>query len=126
VLEGPSVVRTAFIVTDRPDSVSRTVLGALGLGVTSWQARGKFTGAPHTVLFCTLSRPDVDALRAAVSRADPDAFLVIGHGHQASGGMIRMVGEEQDRRTRHPAKAARARRRPSRRAARTGLRRRVS
>lgn len=115
VLEGPSVVRTAFIVTDRPDPVSQTVLGALGLGVTSWQARGKFTGASHTVLFCTFSRPDVDALRAAVSRADPEAFLVIGHGHQASGGMIRMIGDELDLRSRPAPKAARTRRRPARR-----------
>lgn len=111
ILEGPSVVRTAFIVTDRPDSVSQTVLGALGLGVTSWQARGKFTGAAHTVLFCTLSRPDVDALRAAVSRADPDAFLVIGHGHQASGGMVRMVGDAPGRRRRPPPPKARRPRR---------------
>lgn len=94
VLEGPSVVRTAFIVTDRPDRVSAALLGSLGLGVTRWQARGSYTGAQHTVLFCTLSRPDVDMLRAAVSEADPDAFLVIGHGHQASGGMVRLVGAE--------------------------------
>lgn len=115
VLEGPSVVRTAFIVTDRPEPVSQTVLGALGLGVTSWQARGKFTGASHTVLFCTLSRPDVDALRAAVRRADPDAFLVIGHGHQASGGMVRMIGDELDLRGRTSPKTAKPRRRPVRR-----------
>lgn len=118
VLEGPSVVRTAFIVTDRPDPVSQTVLGTLGLGVTSWQARGKFTGAAHTVLFCTLSRPDVDALRAAVSRADPGAFLVIGHGHQASGGMVRMIGDELDLRNRPAPKSAGTRRRAKRRAPR--------
>lgn len=118
VLEGPSVVRTAFIVTDRPERVSAALLGTLGLGVTRWQARGSFTGAQHTVLFCTLSRPDVDILRAAVSEADPDAFLVIGHGHQASGGMVRLAGAETARRTgrrsRSGPKPAGARRRTSR------------
>ncbi|MGH2605471.1 MAG: DUF2179 domain-containing protein [Anaerolineales bacterium] len=67
------------------------------------------------MLFCTLSRPDVDALRAAVSRADPDAFLVIGHGHQASGGMIRMLGDELDLPNRPAPRSARTRRRPARR-----------
>lgn len=89
VLEGPSVVRTAFIVTDHSDRVARAVMEGLAIGVTAWEAEGKFTRSAHTVLFCTVSRPDVDALRSTVSSADPEAFLVIGHGHQARGGMIR-------------------------------------
>ena len=89
VLEGPSVVRTAFIVTDHPDRVAAAVMHHLGIGVTAWGAQGKFTQAAHTVLFCTVSRPDVDTLRGAVGQADPAAFLVIGHGHQATGGVLR-------------------------------------
>jgi len=89
VLEGPSVVRTAFIVTDHADEVAQAVLSRLGLGMTAWPSRGMFTETEHTVLFCTVSRPDVDDLRSVVSGADPQAFLVIGHGHQASGGVLR-------------------------------------
>ena len=89
VLEGPSVIRTAFIVTDHPDRVAEAVMRRLGIGVTAWAAQGKFTQEPHTVLFCTVSRPDVDPLRSAVTEGDPAAFLVIGHGHQATGGMVR-------------------------------------
>jgi uncharacterized membrane-anchored protein YitT (DUF2179 family) len=89
VLEGPSVVRTAFIVTDHPDRVAEEVMQRLGIGVTAWAAQGKFTQEPHTVLFCTVSRPDVDPLRSAVTEGDPAAFLVIGHGHQAKGGVVR-------------------------------------
>ena len=93
VLEGPSVVRTAFIVTDAPDVVAGALLRRLGLGVTSWPARGEFTEAEHTVLFCTVSRPDVNTLRAVVTEADRGAFVVIGQGHQASGGLVRAAGE---------------------------------
>jgi len=89
VLEGPSVVRTAFIVTDHPDRVAESIMRRLGIGVTAWAAQGKFTQEPHTVLFCTVSRPDVDPLRSAVAEGDAGAFLVIGHGHQATGGMVR-------------------------------------
>ncbi len=88
ILEGPSVVRMAFIVTDKPDPVAGALLTQLGLGVTAWSARGKFSEATHTVLFCTVSRPEVDALRSLVAEVDPDSFLVIGHGQQASGGMV--------------------------------------
>jgi uncharacterized membrane-anchored protein YitT (DUF2179 family) len=88
VLEGPSVVRTAFIVTDKAEAVSRAILERLHLGVTAWPAQGMFTQAQHTILFCTLSRPQEPDLRRVVNEVDPDAFLVTGHGHQASGGVF--------------------------------------
>jgi uncharacterized membrane-anchored protein YitT (DUF2179 family) len=86
VLEGPSVVRMAFIVTDRPQEVAGAVFRELRLGVTAWPAEGMFTETEHAVLFCTVSRPYERSLRQVVAEADPKAFLVVGHGHQASGG----------------------------------------
>lgn len=88
VLEGPSVVRTAFVVTDMPEEVSQALLGRLSIGVTAWPARGMFSEASHTVLFCTVSRPEVDALRSVVRQVDPKAFVVVGHGHQSTGGVL--------------------------------------
>jgi uncharacterized membrane-anchored protein YitT (DUF2179 family) len=97
VLEGPSVVRTAFIVTDRPREVTQMVFSRLGIGVTAWSAQGMFTAKEHTVLFCTVSRPEVNGLKAVVIEVDPEAFVVIGHGHQASGGVLRRVRRLQTR-----------------------------
>jgi len=97
VLEGPSVVRTAFIVTDRPRDVTQVVFSRLGIGVTAWPAQGMFTAEAHTVLFCTVSRPDVNGLKTVVIEVDPEAFVVIGHGHQASGGVLRRVRPGQTR-----------------------------
>jgi uncharacterized membrane-anchored protein YitT (DUF2179 family) len=94
VLEGPSVVRTAFIITDKPGEVSQAVLKRLHLGVTSWSAQGMFTEKGHTFLFCTVSRSDVNTLRKTITSEDPDAFVVIGHGHQAIGGVIRHVNPD--------------------------------
>lgn len=91
VLEGPSVVRTVFIVTDEPQAVTQAVFNHLGLGVTAWPAQGMFTSARHTVLFCTISRPDVHTFQTVVARADPHAFVVVGHGHQATGGVFRQT-----------------------------------
>ena len=91
VLEGPSTVRTVFIVTDEPAAVSRAVLDGLGVGVTTWPATGEFSGEQHAVLFCTVGRPDVNGLRSIVTEADPSAFVVVGQGHQASGGVVRAI-----------------------------------
>lgn len=88
VLEGPSFIRMVFIVTDRPEAVADAVFHEVHLGVTAWPAEGMFTETEHAVLFCTVSRPHERALRRVVLEADPHAFVVVGHGHQASGGVF--------------------------------------
>jgi uncharacterized membrane-anchored protein YitT (DUF2179 family) len=88
VLEGPSVVRTAFIVTDKRAEVADALLKQLQIGVTAWTGEGMFTEETHSVLFCTVSRPFVNALREIVTATDPQAFIVITHGHQATGGIV--------------------------------------
>jgi uncharacterized membrane-anchored protein YitT (DUF2179 family) len=46
-----------------------------------------FTGAVHTTLFCTVRRTDVETLKLVVAELDPNAFVVVGQGHQARGGV---------------------------------------
>ena len=87
VLEGPSVIRTIFIITDEPEAVAQVLIDRLYIGVTSWPVQGMFTGEPHTTLFCTVRRTDVETVRFLVGELDPKAFLVIGQGHQARGGV---------------------------------------
>jgi hypothetical protein len=64
-------------------------MARLGVGVTRWSGEGMYTQEERTVLFCTVTRPDVEVLHSIVSEIDPDAFVVIGQGHQARGGMVR-------------------------------------
>ena len=89
VLEGPSVVRTALIVTDKPEKVSQALLTRMGVGLTSWAGKGMFTRKEHMTLFCVINRPDVKILTGIVNDADPRAFVVIMQGHQAKGGRLR-------------------------------------
>ena len=89
VLEGPSVVRVVFIVTDWPEEVGRVLMERLRVGVTRWTGEGMYTQEERTILFCTVPRPDVEVLNSIVTEIDPQSFVVIGQGHQAKGGMVR-------------------------------------
>ncbi len=91
VLEGPSVIRTAMIITDKPDEIAALVFANLQRGVTSWTIRGGFTGAERTMLYVTIGRSQVRELKEEVSSADPNAFVVIGMGHAAYGSGFRRV-----------------------------------
>jgi uncharacterized membrane-anchored protein YitT (DUF2179 family) len=92
VLEGPSVIRTATIITDKPQEVASVVLDEMRRGVTAWPGKGMFTDQHHTVLFVTISRQQVNELRGLIHRADPDAFVVISQGHIAYGEGFKSIG----------------------------------
>ena len=95
VLEGPSVIRTGTVITDYPDTVAQAIIQQMGRGVTSWQGKGMFTHKERSVLFVTVGRQQVGALRRVVRQADSKAFLVIGQGHAAYGqGFHEISGDE--------------------------------
>lgn len=85
VLEGPSVIRTAVVITDHPQAVSEAIMTQLHRGVTGWEAVGMYTQQTRTVLYVTIARSQVEELRRAVTHADNDAFIVISQGHTAYG-----------------------------------------
>lgn len=85
VMEGPAVIRTAIIVTDKPQEVSQVILSEMHRGVTSWDVTGMYSGRQRGMLFVTISRSQVPDLRRLVEAADESAFMVIGHGHNAYG-----------------------------------------
>ncbi|MEL7233689.1 MAG: YitT family protein, partial [Chloroflexota bacterium] len=85
VMEGPSVIRTAFVMTNYPREVSDAVMEHLHRGVTSLPARGMYSGSDRAMLYITVSRAQVNELRHIVADVDENAFLVIGQGHTAYG-----------------------------------------
>jgi uncharacterized membrane-anchored protein YitT (DUF2179 family) len=84
-LEGGGTVRTAMIVTSRPETVAERVLEELQRGVTVLSGKGAYTGSERPVLYCVISRAEVAALKAIVNESDPQAFMVIGTAHEALG-----------------------------------------
>jgi len=85
VLEGGGTVRTAMIVTNKPEDVSARVIEELERGVTYLEGRGAYTGNSRPVLYCVVSRAEVVTLKTIVHEIDPEAFMVIGVAHEALG-----------------------------------------
>ncbi len=85
VLEGPSVVRTAMIVTDKPTMLEKAIGQSLKRGTTKWYSETGLHHQAHGVLFVTVSRPETRQLTEIVSTIDPEAFVVISQGQTAFG-----------------------------------------
>jgi uncharacterized membrane-anchored protein YitT (DUF2179 family) len=85
VNEGSNVLRTVLVITAEPQKVASQIMEEMERGVTLMQARGAYTGAERTVLYCVVSRAEVAQIKALVRESDPEAFMVIGHAHEALG-----------------------------------------
>ena len=85
VAQGSNVVRTALIITADPQAVAKSIMEQMGRGITLLPAKGGYTGADRTVLYCVVSRPEVAQIKALVREADPKAFMVIGQAHEVLG-----------------------------------------
>ncbi|MCX6017948.1 MAG: YitT family protein [Chloroflexi bacterium] len=85
VSEGAHVSRIAFIITNSPDTVSAAIIDQMGRGLTRWTGRGGFTSQERPVLFVVISRAETATLKAIVSHADPQAFVVIGQAQEVYG-----------------------------------------
>jgi uncharacterized membrane-anchored protein YitT (DUF2179 family) len=85
VLEGGETVRTAMIITRKPEDISARVLEDLERGITYLEGRGAYTGNSRPVLYCVVARAEVSTLKTIVNEIDPEAFMVIGVAHEALG-----------------------------------------
>jgi uncharacterized membrane-anchored protein YitT (DUF2179 family) len=92
VMQGRGVARMAFIVTAHPAEVAAQIMGTLHRGVTMLPGTGAYTGAARTMLYCVISRSEVNPLKLLIHEADPAAFMVIGNAHEALGEGFQPLG----------------------------------
>ncbi len=85
VSEGSGVFRMALIVTNQPEAITQRIMTVLERGVTILPGTGGYTGAPRPVLYCVITRSEVNQLKELVREVDPRAFMVIGQAHDALG-----------------------------------------
>lgn len=85
VLEGVSVEKAVWIISDFADAIGESITGELGRGATRLEATGVYTGERRGTLLVVLSRNELDDLKAIVAAHDPTAMVVISNVHEAIG-----------------------------------------
>ncbi len=84
-LQGIDVVRQAMIVTENYEAVASAIVEELNRSSTIIPAKGGYTKEERNILFCVVMRSEVALLKEIVQRADPKAFMVVGHANEALG-----------------------------------------
>ncbi len=84
-MEGTGTVRTAMIISSQSEAVSQRILTEMERGVTLLEGAGGYTNEARPVLYCVVTRSEVQQLKTIVHEADPAAFMVIGIAYEALG-----------------------------------------
>jgi len=83
--EGMSVFRMALIVTTKAEEIKQQIFERLERGVTILPGTGGYTNQPRPVIYCVLTRSEINVLKTIVSETDPEAFMIIGQANEALG-----------------------------------------
>lgn len=91
ISEGSSIFRTAIIISEKHEAISSEIMSTLERGVTVLSGTGAYTGSERPVLYCVITRGEVNQLKEVVKDIDPKAFMVIGVTHEAMGEGFRQL-----------------------------------
>lgn len=85
MIEGLKFSKEAYIITDKPEEISKMVMDDLGRGVTGIFARGMYSGQEKMMLFCVVSKKEIVYLKERVDSIDPLAFVIVSDAREVHG-----------------------------------------
>ena len=85
LLEGLKFSKAAFIITDKHQEISRTIMKELNRGITGLNAKGMYSGEEKCMLYCVVSKKEIVELKELVMRIDRNAFVIVTDAREVLG-----------------------------------------
>ena len=90
VLYGLDNAKVAYIISDRPQEIIRSISTELDRGVTILRGAGAWSGEAKDVLMCAFKQRQIVAIKQTVKELDPEAFLIVCDAHEVLGHGFRL------------------------------------
>ena len=85
IIEGLKFSKSVYIITEKPDEVSRMVMEDLDRGITGISAKGMYSGQDKLMLFCVVGKKELVHLKEMIDAIDPNAFVIVGDAREVHG-----------------------------------------
>ena len=85
IIEGLKFSKSVYIITEKPDEVSRMVMEDLDRGITGISAKGMYSGQDKLMLFCVVGKKELVHLQEMIDEIDPNAFVIVGDAREVHG-----------------------------------------
>ncbi len=77
VIEGVNFSKLLFVISDKNDEIASYIINKINRGVTSFEAKGEFSGMGRKVLMCALSPMQFPGLKSYIHSKDKNAFIIL-------------------------------------------------
>lgn len=77
VIDSINMCKSFTIITTKPNEIAEFIMQDVRHGVTTYPAKGAYTGADKTVIVTVCRRPEARRIRRKVLSIDPEAFIII-------------------------------------------------
>ena len=85
VLYGMDSAKVAYIISQRPEDISKGIFREMDRGVTILHGEGAYSGEEKRVLMCAFKQRQIVPLKHLVKEIDPTAFLIVCDAHEVLG-----------------------------------------
>lgn len=80
-----NVSRLVFVITDKGEEISKTLISTSPRGVTLIDVKGAYSGAEKQMLFCALKESEIEAFQKKILAIDSYAFIVFSESQRIKG-----------------------------------------
>lgn len=85
VIRRLNISKIAFVITDRGDEISKTLVSSSPRGVTLIDVKGAYTETDKKMLFCALKDNEIEAFQNKIMNIDETAFIVFAESQGIKG-----------------------------------------
>ncbi len=89
VQEGFNTSKAVRIISDKTREIGTELMETLELGVTYIKGTGAFSGKEKDMIYCVVSRLELNKLKEIAKSIDKSAFIAVVDVHETYGGKIR-------------------------------------
>ncbi len=89
VIEGLNESKSVFVITDYSQEIGKDIMEKMDVSVTYIDAEGGYSGLKKRIVYCVISRLQVQKLKEIAKSIDPRAFIAIENVYEVEGVRIK-------------------------------------
>lgn len=85
VLQGLNEAKSVFVISSKYNEIGREIMKNLDKSVTYLNAEGGYSGAKSKMIYCVITKLEIQKIKETVNKIDPYAFIAIENVHDVDG-----------------------------------------
>ena len=85
VLQGLNEAKSVFIISAKYNEIGKEIMKRLDKSVTYLNAEGGYSGAKSKMIYCVITKIEIQKTKEIIESIDPSAFIAIENVHDVDG-----------------------------------------